>query len=102
MGRQFRSIKGKMLLVFAGLVMLLTIASAGPLDESGCKKLGLVEEFDSFVQVRLLFVLDEASLNSESGGNVSLPPDIPCVTRPDTKDRTISNSNNYHIRYKHF
>ena len=53
MGRQFRSIKGKMLLVFAGLVMLLTIASAGPLDESGCKKLGLVEEFNSFVQVRL-------------------------------------------------
>ena len=53
MARQFRSIEGKMLLVFAGLVMLLTLVSAGPLDESGCKKLGLVEEFDSFVQVRL-------------------------------------------------
>jgi hypothetical protein len=47
-----------MLLVFAGLVMLLTIASAGPLDESGCKKLGLVEEFDSFVQVRLCLSSD--------------------------------------------
>jgi hypothetical protein len=53
MARQFRSIKGKMLLVFAFLFVLLPLASSGPLDESGCKKLGFVEEFDSFVQVWL-------------------------------------------------